>query len=148
VITTEDINTVVAGALNAQSALAGKAWPGRGPDEPGAYPYAVFTVRAGDAQTFSGTRYVQKWRVRAAAYIPIGAPSALTVADVLAALAVALGITSAAVVTDLRNTGEKVLGTRPVTAEEWYAPSLRAGKDVLAAGLSVELLCQGDRSVS
>lgn len=147
-ILTEDINTVAATALNAQSALAGKAWPERGPDEPAAYPYVVFTATAADAETFSGAAYVQKWRLRAAAYIPVGSPSPVVVVDVLKALATALAISTAAVVAALRNAGEAVLHTIPVTGDEEYTPQLRAGKDVLAAGLTVELLCRGDRSVA
>jgi hypothetical protein len=145
VITTEDINTVVVAALNAQTALAGKAWPERGPDAPDAYPYVVFTVSAQAAETFSGARYVQKWRVRAASYIPVG--TAVSVLDSLSALSTALAVTGAPVVTGLRNATEAVMATRPITAEEEYAPTLREGKDVLHAGLTVELLCQGDRSV-
>jgi hypothetical protein len=148
VITTEDINTVVVAALNAQTAIPGKAHPGRGPDEPTAYPYVVFMVTPDAAETFSGARYVQKWRVRAAAYIPVGAPDAVSVADTLAALNTALAITAAAVVANLRNPGEKVMSTRPVMSEEKYEPTLRQGKDVLAAGVTAELLCQGDRSIA
>lgn len=147
-INTEDINVVVAAAINAQSAIAGKGWPGRGPDEPTAYPYVVFTVRAEDAESFSGARYTQKWQVRAAAYIPVGAPSAISVLDTVKALSTALVVSGAAVVAALRNSGERVMSTRPVTAEEQYEPNMRAGKDVLAAGLTAELLCEGDKSVA
>lgn len=147
-ITTEDIAGAVAPALNAQAGLPGKAWPGRGPDEPAAYPYAVFTVTPDDAETFSGPKYVQKWRVRAAAYIPVGAPDPVSVADTLIALNTALALTTSPVVGALRNPGEKVMSTRPVVADEEYDPTLREGKDVLVAGVTVELLCQGDRSIS
>jgi hypothetical protein len=147
VITTEDINTWVAAAVNAQGAITGKAWPGRGPDAP-AYPYCVFFLHALEAETFSGAKYVQRWQVRAAVYVPIGAPSPISVATALAALNTALVVTAAAVVGDLRNAGEKVLSTRPVTSDEKYAPTMREGKDVLVAGVTAELLCQGDRSVA
>jgi hypothetical protein len=40
------------------------------------------------------------------------------------------------------------MSTRPIVAEEKYAPTMREGKDVLVAGVTVELLCQGDRSVA
>lgn len=147
-ITTEDINVVVVAALNAQAALTGKAHPGRAPDDPAAYPYVVFTATARDAEIFSGSQYVQKWRVKAAAYIPVGAPDAIGVGATVQALCAALAVSGAAVVANLRNSGEKVLHSVPVTAEEGYEPKLREGKDVLAAGVTVELLCQGNRGVA
>lgn len=146
-ITTEDIDTRVASAINAQAAIAGKAWAGRGPDAP-TYPYCVFLLHALEAETFSGARYVQRWQVRAAVYVPIGAPAPISVASSLAALNTALAIKTAAVVGNLRNSGEKVLSTRPVMSDEKYAPTMREGKDVLVAGVTVELLCEGDRSVA
>lgn len=147
-ILTEDINTVVLTALNAQSALTGKAWPNHGPDAPTAYPYAVFVATPLEAESYSGPKYTQRWRVRAAAYVPVGAPSAISVIDTLKALVTALGISSAVVVAALRNSGEAVRATRPVDGDDAYAPTMREGKDVLVAGVSVELLCEGDRSVA
>lgn len=147
-ITTEDISAVVTPAIDAQTAIAGKAWPGRGPDAPDAYPYVVFTVSASNAETFSGPKYVQKFRVKAAAYMPIGGDPAVDVGNTLKALCAALCVSGAPVVAALRNSGEKVLHSIPVTSEERYESKLREGQDVLAAGVTVELLCQGDRSVA
>jgi hypothetical protein len=146
-ITTEDINVRVVAAVNAQGAIAGKAWPARGPDQP-AYPYCVFTLRALAAELIFGVTYFQHWEVSAAVYVPVGAPSPISVADALAALNTALVVKAAAVVGDLRNPGERVMATRPVTSLERYAPHLRDGKDVLIAGVTADLICQGDRSVA
>lgn len=149
-ILTADVMKVATAALDAQTALRGKAWPHRGPDVPDAYPYVVVKVRPQAAETFSGSRYVQKFMVQAAAYIPLGpaAEGDPTREDAMKALAAALTTSTAAVVTTLRNAGERVLHAIPSTADERFDPRLREGKDVLVAEVTAELLCQGDRSVA
>jgi hypothetical protein len=148
VITTEDINARVVTAVGAQTAIAGKAWPERGPDEPDAYPYCVFTLRASPAALVFGSVYFQHWQVQAAVYVPVGSPSPINVEGALSALNTALTIRAAVAIGTLRNPGERVMSVRPVTGQEKYDPYLRAGKDVLVAAVTADWLCQGDRSVA
>jgi hypothetical protein len=154
VITFDDIAELVHGRFATEDAgwltAPGKQWTGRGPDAPDGHPYLVSQVEAGPEKATSGAAYTQGWTVRTAAYCPVGAAgvdiaaveqllnAALASADAMAALRAAA----------LRNATEKVLSAKVVPGKGEYARELREGRDVFAAGLTVELLVQGDRSAS
>lgn len=153
-ITTDDIAKIVTDRFTAVGSLGtditGGAWYGRGSDPPSAYPYVVFQIEARETQVFSGSLCVQKFEVRAAAYIPIGDAGSdpngvqqeMNTALVTAAAQTALRNAA------LRNGTEKILHSRPLSPDGRFEQRLREGRDVFACGVRAELLCQGDRSVS
>lgn len=147
-ILTSDLAERVVAALAAKaSTLPGGAHHGRGPDTPSSYPYVVFRLEAGEPEFTSGPAYFQKWRVYAAAYVSLGASPA--VLDVQKALAGALCVgTTPPTVGPLRNASESVMQALPLYGEEEYEPTLREGRDVLAAWQSAELYCKGDRTLA
>lgn len=130
--------------------LPGLAWFDAGPDAPGGYPYAVFKVEARPAEVTSGSAYVQAFSVRVAAYAPVGG-SGVDVAATQQFLNTALAGDAALAAlrgASLRNGSEKVLHARPVTPAGAFDRTVREGRDVFVCGLAVEVVAQGDRSVS
>lgn len=153
-ITPDDIGVLLKARFAATSAFGtavpGGAWFGRGPDTPDAYPYAVHQIEATPAVTFTADAYIQKFTVKVAAYAPVG-DSGVNPNTVAQAMYAALCTTAAQALfqaAGMRNPNEHVLHARPVSPTGEFADKLRDGKDVFVCGLSVELLCQGDRSVA
>lgn len=151
-VTADDVAKVVAGRLALQSgSLPGGGWFGRAPDEPAGYPYAVFRVEPQEAEFHTGDRYTQKFRVRAVVFTAQG--QAGNDANVAAqTLQTALGTqaaNAAMMATALRNATEKIVGVLPsLPGQGEYESILRSARDVFASALTVEVLVQGDRSVS
>lgn len=153
-ITADDVAAAVvartAALASFVAAVPGKAWFDRGPDVPDAYPYAVFKLKAGEQRRASGTAYAQAWACEFAVYAPVGAAGVnqqsvqQALADCFVTAAGRTQMRAAA----LRNATEKVLDSRATDHTAAAAKELREGRDVFAAGLSFELLVQGDRSVS
>ena len=144
-VTLDDVAGIVKAQLAAQSGynttLPGGSWFDRGPDTPAGYPYDVFKIEAGLSELTSGGAYVQRFTVRVAGYCPLG-DSGVNVQLVSVAAQTALLAAS------LRNASEKVLAGVPSSARGEYAPTLRDGKDVWIAGLTVDLIVQGDRGAA
>lgn len=160
-VTADDITKVIQTELAAASGWAttipGGSWFGRGPDDPsnggknanGGYPYIVYQIEPGLTRLASGPAYTQPFNVRVAAYVGLGQ----TVTPQAVEQLMNGALTSAAAQTALqglalRNVTEKVLHGRPIDGKASYAHNLRAGQDVFLAGVSLEVLVQGDRSVS
>lgn len=155
-VTIDDIAGAVLSVLAADTGFAasvpGQAWFDRAPDTPAAYPYAVFHLHAAAAGQSFEAAYVQTFTLAVAAYVPQSTEASPAdppgVQEALfAALATQAG-ESALQGVALRNASERILHSRPVVPSGQYAQQLRDGRDVFACGLSVELLVQGDRSVS
>lgn len=152
-VTVDDVAKVVGDRLAAVaayvSAVPGGSWFGRGPDAP-SYAYTVFQVEAARRQDFSGDATVQAFTVRLATYAPVGAsgvdPQAIqqSMGD---ALTSAAGV-AALQVMSLRNASEKVLAGRSIRLDGSFAPTAREARDVFVCGMVVEILVQGDRSVT
>jgi hypothetical protein len=154
VITLDDVaalvHTRLYGAADGTAALPGGHWYERGPDEPVGYPYDVFTIEAGRAEQFSDSTYLQTFTIRVGGYCPVGHTGADVegVARVFKdALATDLAVSDLREA-PLRNPTEKVLHCRVVADEGEYDRELREGRDVFAAGLTVEMVFQGDSSVN
>lgn len=88
--------------------------------------------------------------MRLATYAPVGAsgvdPQAIqqSMGD---ALTSAAGV-AALQVMSLRNASEKVLAGRSIRLDGSFAPTAREARDVFVCGMVVEILVQGDRSVT
>jgi hypothetical protein len=143
---------VLAASEGFASAAPGLAWFERAPDTPARYPYAVYQLKASPAVLSFEHVYFQIFTVTMAVYVPQG--SGTSPADppgVQEALCEAL-VTESANTTfqgiSLRNATERILHSKPLAPSGQYAQQLRDGRDVFACGLTVELLVQGDRSVS
>lgn len=152
-ITLDDVAKVVLDRLAAQAGYAatvpGKAWPDRGPDTPDGYPYIVSKIEAGPCKNTSGPTYTQPWTVRTAAYCPLGGGVTAQAVEQLMNDALASDAAQTALrAASLRNNTEKCLFAKVASGRGEYARELRAGADVLAASLTVEILFQGDRSVT
>jgi hypothetical protein len=153
VITADDVMKAIGDQLSAaanwSAAVPGGVFFARGPETPAAYPYIVAQVQGGRAEVFSGSLYIQPWSVRLAAYCQAGgAVNARTVEQLMNGQLVTLAGQTAMRGAILRNNTEKVLHIVPAAGDGKYAPELRSGQDVFVAGLTVDLLLQGDRSVS
>lgn len=128
------------------AAVPGGAWNvgeegAAGPDQPSAYPYGVFRVRAEKPEWFSGTLYVQAFPLYVAAYAPIGQVGS-SPTDVQQAIWSALAWNTT---TTLRGLNERVVECRPVEATDRYEKNRRAGRDVFLSGQSFRVTVQGDR---
>jgi hypothetical protein len=155
-ITIDDVAGAVLSVLAVDTGFAasvpGQAWFDRAPDTPAAYPYAVFHLRAGAAGPTFEAAYVQPFTLAVAAYVPQSTDAApADPAGVQEALFDALATQAAEAAFQavaLRNASERIMHCRPVAPAGQYAPQLRDGRDLFACGLTVEMLVQGDRSVS
>lgn len=155
-VTVDDIAGAVSSVLTTNTAfttaIPGQAWFERAPDTPPAYPYAVYHIKAANAELSFEDVYVQKFTLTIAAYVPQGSESSPSdPPGVQEALSEAL-VTETANATfqgiAFRNVGERILHSILLAPSGEYARQLRDGRDVFACGLTVEILIQGDRSVS
>ena len=153
-VTLDDVAGIVKAQLAAQSGynttLPGGSWFDRGPDTPAGYPYDVFKIEAGLSELTSGGAYVQRFTVRVAGYCPLGdsGVNVQLVSQLFHAALVSVAAQTALLAASLRNASEKVLAGVPSSARGEYAPTLRDGKDVWIAGLTVDLIVQGDRGAA
>lgn len=152
-VTADDVADLVKARLEATSgyatALPGKGWWDRGPDEP-SYAYEVHTIEGGEKELFSGAAYLQPWTLSFAAYCPIG-ETGVNPQAVEQLLNSAFGTDAANTALQavaLRNATEKVLHCLPRVDSASFASTLRDGRDVFVIGAVYELLIQGDKSVS
>lgn len=132
------------------SAVPGKAWFERGPDAPDSPIYAVFRLKPGGCEVFSGPAYRQPWVVELAVYCPVGATgvNVQAVAQALADCFLTTAAQTALKAAALRNAGERVLHSRPLQPSASYAKELREARDVFLCCVEFELLMQGDRSAN
>ena len=155
-VTIDDVAGAVLSVLAADSGFAtsvpGQAWFERAPDTPAAYPYAVFHLRAATAGLSFESNYVQAFTLTIAAYVPQSTEASPSdPPGVQEALFTALATDAAETVfksVALRNASELVLHCKPGAPSGQYAQQLRDGRDVFACGLTVELLVQGDKSIT
>jgi hypothetical protein len=124
----------------------------RPPDnEPQVYPYAVYHLKADAPERAFDAFYFQKFTLDIAAYVPQGAETSPSDAPgVQEAMYFALASDSANIIfmaTALRNATELILHAVAKQSTGAYAGTMREGRDVFTAGLTVEFLCQGDRTV-
>lgn len=152
-VTVDDVAAIVGQQLDSTtsfaSAVPGGVYNGRGDDTPSGYPYATFTITAQPRESCFDDVYFQTFRIELAVYCPEG-QSGVNDAAVQQALFQALAIESATATmqtASLRNAGERVMGVIQVAPSGEYSPTLRSARDVFVAGLAIEILCQGDRSV-
>lgn len=153
-VTIDDVATIIANQLAAatgfSSAVPGGAWFDRGPDTPSGYPYVTFHVKAQPIGMCFDDVYFQRFHVDLIAYCPVGAsgvnPS--TVQEVLNAALVTETANATLQDVSIRNASERILHSRPIAPSGHYAQQLRDGRDVFACGLTIEILVQGDRSLS
>lgn len=119
-------------------------------DIPSSGIYIVFQIKGGPNRLTTGAGYVQIWTVDAAAYMPIGDSStnAQNVEQVLHAALVTTGANTSLLAVSLRNASEKVLAGRVAGEQARFDEKIREGRDVFVAGLTSELIVQGDRSVA
>ncbi len=156
VVTIDDIAGAVSSVLAANTGFAssvpGQTWFERAPDTPASYPYAVFHLKAAPAGLSFEDAYFQAFTLTIAAYVPQG--TEISPADppgVQEALFEALvtdNANAAFQAVSLRNASERILHSKPLAPSGQYVQQLRDGRDVFACGLTVEILIQGDRSVS
>lgn len=154
-VTLDDVAGLVMTVLSANPASAnpdvpGGAWLGRAPDTPPAYPYAVFDLKGGEKENFSGGIYIQPWVLSIGAYAQMDG-EAIVPSEVEQALnEVLVTITAQASfqATALRNPNDKILHSRPIDDDGEFDPTLRNGQDVFIAGITAEILVQGDRNVT
>lgn len=154
-VTLDDIANLIEAQLIATSgyaaALPGGAIYDRGSDTPNGYPYAVYGIKASPAELIFEDAYSQKFQVSIASYCPPTVVTGISTSTVQQFFWTALAIEAAnntLVATALRNPTEHVLHAIPQPETGAFAPQLREGRDVFVCGLSVEILVQGDRSVS
>ncbi len=153
-ITADDVAKLVGDRLQATSSFVlsvpGGIWNQRANNTPSNYPYAVAKYTAAPPIASFDDVYCQAWTVQIAAYCPIGIPG-LDPAAVQQALFAGL-CTEAAMAalqaTGLRNATEHVMHSIALPPTGEFDPRLREGRDVFVAGLSVEIMVQGDRSVT
>jgi hypothetical protein len=156
VVTIDDIAGAVSSVLAANtgfaSAVPGLAWFERAPDTPAAYPYAVFHIKASPAGLSFEDAYFQTFTLTIAAYVPQGAETSPSdppgVQEALFAALVTEDANTFFQGTTLRNATELILHSKPLAPSGQYAQQLRDGRDVFVCGLTVEILIQGDRSIS
>lgn len=133
------------------TALPGGQWTGRGPPgDPDGYPYAVMQIESGAVKNSTGGLYTQLWTARLAAYAPMG-DAATSIQGVLQMWNTSLLSTAGNTAlrgAALRNATEKILRAHLAPGKGEYAKELREGRDVFLAGLSLELLVQGDKDVA
>lgn len=155
-VTIDDIAGAVLSVLSADggftSSIPGLAWFERAPDTPAAYPYAVFHLKAAPAGLTFESNYIQAFTLSIAAYVPQSTEASPAdppgVQEALFAALAAQSAETAFQALTFRNAGERVMHCKPLVPSGQYAQQLRDGRDVFACGLTVELLVQGDRSVS
>lgn len=147
-----DISAAVRSALEAAPTWAtlcpGGYWYDRGPDDPDGYPYVVAKVERGETRKTSGDAGTVRFTVRVAAYCPVGASGVDP--DALEGLVLVTLADRTEPGWSLRGemVGERVLHTVNATDGGRYDPAMRGGRDVFAAGVSVELLCQENRGTN
>ena len=153
-ITVDDIAGVVLARLAAtdpgNTICPGGHWFDRGPDAPAGYPYDVFKIEARPPRMTTGAPYDGVFVVRIAGYCPLGdsGVNPQAVEQLFHNALLTLAACTAMLALSLRNVTERVLVGRPSTAKGEFDRTLRQGKDVFVAGITVELVVQGDRSVA
>lgn len=153
-VTIDDIAGAVKARLAAVSGQAttcpGGHWFDRAPDAPDGYPYDVFRVRSAQSTPTTGGGYVQIFTVELAGYCPIGDTGVNTqsVQQLFNDALVSSAAVTALQAVSLRNATEKILAGRLADEEGRYDRSQRQGRDVFVAGMTAELIVQGDRSVT
>ncbi len=155
-VTIDDIAGAVSSVLAADTGFSGsvpgQAWFERAPDTPATYPYAVFHLKAATAGLSFEDAYTQAFTLVIVVYVPQGIETSPAnspgVQEILFSALVTENANSNFQGLSLRNASERILHAKPLTPSGQYAQQLRDGRDVFACGLTVEILVQGDRSVS
>jgi hypothetical protein len=146
------VSTVLAANTGFSNSVPGQSWFERAPDTPASYPYAVYQLKAAPAGLSFEDAYFQAFTLTIAAYVPQGTETSPAnppgVQEALFEALVTENANSAFQGLNLRNASERILHSKPLAPSGQYAQQLRDGRDVFACGLTVEILAQGDRSIS